>query len=143
MSKKSFEKVRLAYVETFKEILRSNYGLTPTEGVWGLDEILKKDSFISFFRFYHDLRRQNKINLKLILKKGLKQIHDKLYKSKNMYSKKDMVKFVNIELPVGVFIFGDHVINIVADEKLTAFDIKSKQNAERYKKFFNSVWKNN
>jgi|TARA_B100002003_G_C14033833_1_gene498265 hypothetical protein len=51
------------------------------------------------------------------------------------------IKYSDVTLPVGIFVYQDHVINIVADDKVTAFDIKSKQNAERYRKFFYSIWK--
>ena len=60
-----------------------------------------------------------------------------------MYTKDDKIKFVNITLLVGVFIFKDHVVSIVADEEVTAFDIKSKQNAKRYRNFFYSTWDKN
>ena len=109
--------------------------------VLGLNELLKEKSFISFFRFYHDLRIENKIKLKLILDKNMKTIYNNIYKKAGMYAKTDKVKFVNTTYPTGVFIFKDHVITIVADEKVTAFDIKSAQNSKRYKKFFDSVWK--
>ena len=109
--------------------------------VLGLNEILKRIDFQNFFLFYHDLRKKNKIGLKLILNKDMKSFFDKKYKPTGYYKSPDKVKFVNIVFPTGVFIFKDHVINIIADKKITAFDIKSKQNAERYRKFFNSIWK--
>ncbi|MBW2987726.1 hypothetical protein KY336_04200, partial [Candidatus Woesearchaeota archaeon] len=61
-----------------------------------------------------------------------------VWRTSKMLQKNDIVKYVDIVFPSGVFIFKDHVINIVADEEVTAFDIKSKQNAERYRKFFYS-----
>jgi sugar-specific transcriptional regulator TrmB len=126
----------------FYELFEDNKGKAEI-CVFGLDEILKETSFISFFRFYHDLRIKNKIRLKLILKKELKSIIEKIYKNRGMYTKDDKIKFVNITLPVGVFIFKDHVVSIVADEEVTAFDIKSKQNAKRYRNFFYSTWDKN
>ena len=109
--------------------------------VFGLDELLSQTGFISFFSFYHDLRKGNKINTKIIFKKSVKKIIDEKYSANILYSKKDDIRFIDLVFPTGVFIFEDHVITIVAEEKITAFDIKSKQNAERYKQFFNSVWK--
>ena len=108
--------------------------------VFGLNEVLKKDAFISFFRFYHDLRIKNKIKLKLILNKNLRETFNTIYKKASMYSKEDEIRFVNLVFPTGIFIFKDHVISIVTDEQVTAFDIKSKQNAERYIKFFEEIW---
>jgi len=110
--------------------------------VFGLNELLDKDGFVSFFRFYHDLRKLNKIGIKLILNRSAKAIVEKKYKIVNMYGKNDLVKYTDTIFPVGVFIFGDHVINIVADDKITAFDIKSKQNALRFKSYFDSIWRN-
>ena len=104
--------------------------------VLGLDEILKKPSYVSFFKFYHDLRKENNIKLKLIAKKDMNKIVNKYMKA-GMYSETDEVKLLDTVFPTGVFIINDHVITIVEE---TAFDIKSKQNAERYKEFFNSIW---
>ena len=128
----------------FLELFESNKEKTEI-CVLGLNEILKKPSFQSFFAFYHELRLKNNINLKLILHKNIKSFIDSHYQvigiKKNSPSYvKNHVKYVNITFPTGVFIFKDHVINIVADDKVTAFDIKSKQNAERYRKFFYSIW---
>ena len=46
--------------------------------VFGLNELLRETSFISFFRYYHDLRKQKKIKLKLILNKEMKQLTNKI-----------------------------------------------------------------
>jgi sugar-specific transcriptional regulator TrmB len=110
--------------------------------VFGLDELLSQTAFVSFFSFYHDLRKGNKISTKIIFKKSVKDIISEKYSANLLYSKKDEIRYLDVVFPTGVFIFEDHVITIVSEEKITAFDIKSKQNAERYKQFFNSVWKN-
>jgi sugar-specific transcriptional regulator TrmB len=108
--------------------------------VLGLNKPLKEDRFINFFRFYHEVRRKSKIDLKLILNTNMKYFVEKYYENTDILSKKDQIKYVNITFPTGVFIFQDHVIHVVSDEKVTAFDIKSRQNAERYRKFFYSIW---
>jgi len=142
---KELEKVQYSRVfEGFKGLRSLFHELFNSKGseifVFGLDEVLRDSAFVSFFRFYHDLRRKNNIKLKLILNTKLKKTYKEIYKKSKMYAKIDEIKFVDVTFPTGVFIFQDHVINIVSDDKVTAFDIKSKQNAERYKKFFNSVW---
>ncbi len=109
--------------------------------VFGLNEVLKRTDVQNFFLFYHALRRKHKISLKLILNTRIKKLFKRFYEPTGYFkSKYEQVKFIDLVYPVGVFIFKDHVINIMADEKVTAFDIKSKQNAERYRKFFYSMW---
>ena len=126
-----FKGLRALFYEVFNENKDSEIF------VFGLDTILAKTSFVSFFKFYHDLRKQNNIKLKLIVKKSMDEIVNKYMKA-GMYSKTDEVKLLDLVFPTGVFIINDHVITIVED---TAFDIKSKQNAQHYKQFFESIWK--
>jgi sugar-specific transcriptional regulator TrmB len=125
----------------FKELFRESPKNTEI-CVLGLNELLNNESVISFFRYYHDLRKENKITLRLILNKSSKKTIDNIYITSNMFSKKDSIKYVNTNFPTGVFIFRDHVISIVSEKVLTAFDIKSEQNANRYRDFFNSIWDN-
>ena len=109
--------------------------------VFGMNEILDSPAFINFFNFYHELRLKNKIGLKLILNKNSEGIYETKYKPMGHFNNPiSKVKYLDVTLPVGIFIYQDHVINIIADDKVTAFDIKSKQNAERYRKFFYSIW---
>jgi sugar-specific transcriptional regulator TrmB len=108
--------------------------------VLGLDDVIKEERFVRFFYFYHKIRRENKIELRLILKKNMKYFVDSYYEEKKILSSKDKIKYVNVTFPAGVFIFKDHVITVIEDEKVTAFDIKSRQAAERYRKFFYSIW---
>jgi len=46
-----------------------------------------------------------------------------------------------MNLPLGLMIIDDNVINWVWGERPTAIQIKSKQIAEQYKKFFLGNWK--
>ncbi len=110
--------------------------------VFGLNEHLKSEGFISFFRFYHPLRIKSSIKLKLILNKDMEKFVKDAYAPFGNFINAE-ARFVDIAFPVGVFIFKDHVINIVAEDKVTAFDIKSGQMAERFRKFFYSVWERN
>ncbi|GAG53485.1 unnamed protein product, partial [marine sediment metagenome] len=91
---KSQEKIQYSRVfEGFKGLRALFYELFGTNKekteicVFGLNEVLKQDAFISFFRFYHDLRIKNKIQLKLILNKDIEEIFDRIYKKSKMYSK--------------------------------------------------------
>ena len=51
------------------------------------------------------------------------------------------VRFTGQKLPVGIFIFKNHVMTVVWEGKPTAFVIKSKRNYEYYKEFFEDTWK--
>jgi len=108
--------------------------------VFGLDDVLSEDSFANFLTFYHDLRKKKKVKIKLILNKNSKKVHQG-YKKSGAFSIQDKTKFTDKIFPIGTFILSDHVITIVTDKKVTAFDTKSGQNADRYKKFFESVWR--
>jgi HTH-type transcriptional regulator, sugar sensing transcriptional regulator len=108
--------------------------------VFGLDEIIAEEKVMQFIFQYHKLRLSKKINLKLILSPKLKDLFNKKYKNQELYSNKDMIRFVEVNFPTGIFIYKDHVISIVSEDNLTAFDVKSKQNTKRYQKFFNKIW---
>ena len=51
------------------------------------------------------------------------------------------VKFSKLKLPTGIFIYEDYVMTVTWIGDPTAFVIKSKNNAERYKEFFLELWK--
>jgi len=108
--------------------------------VFGLNELLQKEEFIQFFKFYHGLRRKNDIKLLLLLSKKVKKDFEEKYIAKRWIFGKDEVKFVNFTFPGGVFIFSDHVINITYGDQVIAHDMQSTNNAEKYKNFFKKYW---
>jgi sugar-specific transcriptional regulator TrmB len=108
--------------------------------VLGVNELLKRDDFIEFFKFYHGKRKEHKIKLNLMLTKKIEKMFKEKYIKAGRIYKTDEVKFVNFTFPSGVFIFKDYVINIMADDKVTAYILKSKDNADRYRKYFYTFW---
>jgi len=108
--------------------------------VLGLNELLKRDDFIDFFKFYHRKRKEHKIKLNLMLTKKIEKMFKDKYIKAGMIYKTDEVKFVNFTFPSGIFIFKDWVINIMADGNVTAYVLKSKDNAERYRKYWQTFW---
>jgi hypothetical protein len=46
-----------------------------------------------------------------------------------------------MEFPTNINIHGDNVVTLVAGENPVAFLIHSKQVADRYRKYFESLWK--
>ena len=67
-------------------------------------------------------------------------------KIKNVFEKHHVfpgmkVKYTKQTLPTGVFIYGNKVMTVVWGENPTAFVITSKNNANRYREFFEEIWK--
>jgi len=89
-----------------------------------------------FFQNYHKKRIQKQINVKLIVNKEIKKTFSKYHKYKAM-----QIKYTDLKLPSGVFIFGNNVMTLVWGEIPTAFIITSKNNTDNYKEFFNEIWK--
>jgi sugar-specific transcriptional regulator TrmB len=104
--------------------------------VFTLGEELGKSELKHFFRDYHKKRIQKKIKVKLIANEKIRTIFKKYHIYKNMN-----VKFSKLKLPLGIFIYEDYVMTVVWGEEPTAFVIKSRNNAEKYKEFFLEIWK--
>ena len=101
-----------------------------------LGEPLKENLVIQFFKNYHKKRVEKGIIVRLLSNTGLKDTIKKYHIYKGM-----KVRFTGQKLPVGIFIFKNHVITVVWEGKPTAFVIKSKRNYEYYKGFFEDTWK--
>ncbi len=108
--------------------------------VLGLNELLKRDDFIDFFQFYHAKRVEYKIKLNLMLTKKIAKWYQEKYIKTGVINKTDKVRFVDFSFPSGIFIFKDWVINIMADGNVSAYVLKSKDNADRYRKYFQTFW---
>lgn len=104
--------------------------------VFTLGEELEREELKNFFRDYHKRRIEKKIKVRLIASEKIKNTFEKYHKYKNM-----TVKYSKQKLPTGIFIFGDCVMTIVWQEEPTAFVIKSRNNTETYKEFFQETWK--
>jgi sugar-specific transcriptional regulator TrmB len=104
--------------------------------VFMLGEELKEQRIITFFQNYHKKRIQEGIKTRLLAHTSHKNIVKRWHKYKGM-----KIKTTNRKLPLGTFIFKNHIMTVVWQEKPTAFIIKSKKNYEHYKEFFEEVWK--
>jgi len=104
--------------------------------VFALGDENRKEQVKRFFEVFHKKRSKKGIKVRLIVNKEIKEVFTKyhLYKGTR-------IKYTNLMLPTGVFIFGNNVMTLVWGEKPTAFVISSKSNAERYKEFFEEIWK--
>jgi len=104
--------------------------------VFTLGQELENEALKRFFANYHQKRIKKSIKVRLIANSDIKNIFLKHHTYKNM-----KIKYTNLKLPTGIFIFKDKVMTIVWKDKPTAFVITSKNNADSYKEFFEEMWK--
>ncbi len=111
--------------------------LTAGEGysVFMLSESLKEKKVVSFFQTYHKKRIERGIKVRLISNIEFKKFILSTHRYKGM-----KLRFTEQKLPVGLFIFKNHVMTVIWGEKPTAFVIKSKRNYEHYREFFEDMW---
>jgi len=102
--------------------------------VFMLGNILKEKRIIRFFNWFHKQRVQKGIKVKLVTNKKYKEALRK-HHYKGM-----TIRFTSQEVPIGTFLFSGKVMTVVWEERPTAFVIKSRQNFDHYKRFFESVW---
>ncbi|MBT6519428.1 hypothetical protein HOK51_06255 [Candidatus Woesearchaeota archaeon] len=107
-----------------------------TYQVFTLGDELKNDRVVMFLQNHHQRRIQKKIKVQLIANTKEKKLLQKHLKYKGMN-----IKYCKDPVPVGVFIFKDHVATFTFKQKPTAFLIKSSQIAKSYKDFFTNLWK--
>lgn len=126
-----------------REGVRSAFGLildTLNRGeeyqAFVLGEALKEITVIRFFKNYHKKRIEKEITVRLLSNAELKET----VKRHHIYDGMK-VRFTDQKLPVGVFIFKNHVMTVIWEGKPTAFVIKSRQNYEYYRAFFEDVWR--
>ena len=90
-----------------------------------------------FFNEYDSKRRDMKIKVRML---GFEE--QKLFLKKMTKEDKNIIiKYLPYKLPTGVIIFGNKVATLTWQETPRAFVIQSKQVADSYKEFFESMWK--
>ncbi|MCK4669830.1 MAG: hypothetical protein KAT43_01410 [Nanoarchaeota archaeon] len=104
--------------------------------VFTLGEELGTEELKRFFIGYHKKRIEKKIKVKLIANEKMKKIFLRYHVFKGM-----KVKYTKQKLPTGIFIYGNNIMTVVWGQKPTAFVITSKNNADRYREFFEEMWK--
>ncbi|MBU2561630.1 MAG: hypothetical protein KKD17_04985 [Nanoarchaeota archaeon] len=104
--------------------------------VFTLGEELGREDLRRFFRDYHKKRIEKKIKVNLIANEKIREIFSKYHKYKGM-----IIRYSKQNLPTGIFIYEDCVMTVVWQGEPTAFVIKSKNNADRYRDFFKEIWK--
>jgi len=105
--------------------------------VFPIGEELGTEELIQFFAEVFHKRHTMNIKIRSLLNENLKEIFEKFYS----HYKNVRVRYTPYKFPTGVFIFKDHVLNVIWSEKPVAFLIKSKQNYEKWQDFFDEQWK--
>ncbi len=101
------------------------------------DDYLTSKIASIFLRNIHMQLSDKKVDDRLIANISIKKEFKKNYSD----IKAIKYKFTNINLPLGLMIINDRVINWIWGERPTAVEIVSKQIAQQYKKFFLEIWK--
>ncbi|MAG73276.1 hypothetical protein CL620_03110 [archaeon] len=104
--------------------------------VFSLGGVLVEEKLIRFFQNYHAKRVEKGIKVRILSRKKFKNVMAKWHGNPGM-----AIKYISQKFPVGAFIFKGHVLTVVWGENPSAFIIKSAQNYESYKAFFDEMWK--
>ena len=105
--------------------------------IFALKEDYSSESCLRFLRKIHMRVAERESDNRLVINSSIKKIF--LKNSGDIKNIKH--KFTDLDLPPGLMIIDDKVINWSWGERPTAVEIKSKQIAEQYKKFFLEIWK--
>ncbi|MFH1053130.1 MAG: helix-turn-helix domain-containing protein [Candidatus Woesearchaeota archaeon] len=105
--------------------------------VFPLGEQLNSEELLLFWSQVLHKQRAMKISIRTLPNKKWKKIFQ------DHYGKYEFIKirYSDQTFPTGIFIFKDHVLNVLWSEKPVAFLIKSKENYLRWQKFFDEQWK--
>jgi sugar-specific transcriptional regulator TrmB len=100
------------------------------------DNEIKNNKISLFMKKFHLQRAEKKVVVRVLMhsttKKNMAQF------SKLKYYK---YKFTDENFPTNIAIWKDNVLTLVWDLEPIAFVIKSKQVSDKYKKYFNYIWK--
>ncbi len=125
-------------VKGFKTAIGTILKTVPVGGkydVFTLGEELGTEELRFFFLNFHAKRRERRIKARLVAPKKLKKIFAKNYKEAGLNT-----RYTRLKLPTGIFIYGHNVMTVVWGKKPSAFVITSKENAERYRAYFSTIW---
>ena len=90
-----------------------------------------------FFLNYHAKRAEAGVKVKLLSRKKHKE---KILSKYPRYALSQR-RFIDMAFPTGVFILKDIVIHFIYKPKPTVYVIRSRQNADSYREFFEGLWK--
>ena len=110
-----FEGIKAAFNEILNNLNNGEEYL-----VFTLGKELEAKQLRLFFSNYHIKRIQKGVKVRLIANEKIKKVYTKYHKYENM-----KIKFTDLKLPTGIFIYKNKVMTVVWGDKPTAFVIQS------------------
>lgn len=104
--------------------------------VFPIGEQLATEELKLFWAQVLHKQRKLKIRIKTLPNKKLKNVFRKHYSELWGVN----IRYTEQDFPTGIFIFKNHVLSIMWGDEPVGFLIKSKENSERWQKFFNEQW---
>ncbi len=105
------------------------FGIGPEEA--------KDKKVILFFRKFHMRKKEKKIKARIIMKPKTRNIMKKSFSDLKYYR----YRFLDAKLPTNIAIYKDCISILVWGENPVAFLINSKQVADKYRIYFEEMWK--
>jgi sugar-specific transcriptional regulator TrmB len=155
--KKELEEKTIPYMESRRKLTEEKNEATVYESYAGLksafnlilSSLEKNDEYcvfmfgkslyekrvISFLQTYHKKRIAKGIKVRLISNSEFRDVVLKTHRYAGM-----KVRFTRQKVPIGIFIFRNHVMTVMWGEKPAAFVIKSRGNYDYYREFFEDLW---
>ena len=129
-----FNAIKSAFFEMYDLIgTKSEYLAFPIGG-----EDLKKEELQLFWAQVFQKRLRMKIRIRSMPNIKIRKIFNKYYKN---HLELMEIKYTKQEFPNGIFIFKDFVLNVVWGDNPVAFLVKSKENSNKWRIFFDEQWK--
>ncbi|MDP6294142.1 MAG: helix-turn-helix domain-containing protein [Candidatus Woesearchaeota archaeon] len=100
-------------------------------------DVDEPEKYIRFFEKYNKARKEKKIAARILVHHADPLLKEKERVSRGLYP----VRVTSNAVPTGVAVLGDTVITLNLGEIPRAFAIVCKENADRYRNFFNGLWK--
>ena len=127
----SYEGVKAAF-----NLILDTVGKDGEYRVFALGSVLREPKIIRFFDWFHKRRIERGVRGNALSNIEFKDAMQRWNGIKGF-----TIRLTDQKIPIGTFIFKNHVMTVLWTDKPAAFVIKSKKNYEYYKEFFEDAWK--
>ncbi len=126
------EGLKTVYNEILEELEKGEEYLA-----FGIGKVeIQREEISSFFKNFHVRRASNKVKARIIMQRETKKEMANFSELKYY-----QYRFTDVKIPTNIAIWKDNILHSVWEDNPLAFVIKSKQVAEKYKRYFDDVWK--